>query len=196
MNKAIFYLQKVASGKTVFIAFILTMAVYLLMLFYSVPKVESFAPGMALFDLSPTGYSYQHAISLLETLGETGRNVYLYQQLPIDFIYPGLFAISYSLLLVWLFSKSIPADSRMFYLVLVPVFAGLFDYLENVSIISMIRSFPALSQELVGIASTFSILKSLFTMAFFLLFFVGIIALFASFLKRKLKPQMQKKTEN
>ena len=191
MNKAIPYLQKVASGKTVFITFILTMAVYLLMLFYSIPRVESFAPGIALFDLSPTGYSHQHAILLLETLGETGRNVYLYQQLPIDFIYPGLFAISYSLLLVWLFSKSIPAGSKIFFLAWVPVFAGIFDYLENISIISMIRSFPALSQELVGIASTFSILKSLFTMAFFLLFFVGIIAFFASFLKRKL--QMPKK---
>jgi hypothetical protein len=71
MNKAITYLQKVASGKTVLIAFSLTMAVYLFMLFYSIPRVESFAPGIALFDLSPTGYSYQHAISLLGTLGET-----------------------------------------------------------------------------------------------------------------------------
>ena len=196
MNKAIFYLQKVASGKAVFISFILTMAVYLLMLFYSIPRVESFAPGIALFDLSPTGYSYQHAILLLETLGETGRNVYLYQQLPIDFIYPGLFAISYSLLLVWLFTKIFAAGSRMFYLAWVPVFAGLFDYLENISIISMIRSFPGLPQELVMIASTFSILKSLFTMAFFLLLFVGIITFFVSFLKRKFQMQSQKKIEN
>jgi hypothetical protein len=196
MNKAINYLQKLASGKTVFITCVLTMAVYLLMLLYSIPRVESYAPGIALFDLSPTGYSYQHAISLLETLGETGRNVYLYQQLPIDFVYPGLFAISYSLLLAWLFKKSFPADSKLFYLAVVPVFAGFFDYLENVAIISMIRSFPGLPQELVGIASLFSTLKSLFTMAFFILLFLGIIALFASSLKRKPQLPTHKKIEN
>lgn len=185
MNKSLTYLQKMASGRIVLFAFILTMAVYLLMLLYTIPKVENFAPGIALFDLSPAGYSYQHAASLLETLGETGRSVYLYQQLPADFIYPGLFAISYSLLLIWLFAKSFKPDSKIFYLAIVPVFGGLFDYLENVCIVLMIKSFPDLSGELVAIASTFSILKSVFTTAFFLLLFVGFIAFLASLMKRK-----------
>lgn len=187
MNKSITYFQKIASGKVVLFSFIFTMAAYLLMLLYTIPKVESFAPGIALFDLSPAGYSYQHATSLVQALGETGRSIYLHQQLPADFIYPGLFAISYSLLLIWLFAKSFKANSKMFYLAIVPVLGGLFDYLENVCIILMIKSFPDLSQELVAVASSFSILKSIFTTVFFLLLFVGFIAFLVTLIKRKHK---------
>lgn len=193
MNKSLAYLQKIASGRIVLFSFVLTMAVYLLMLLYTIPKVESFAPGIALFDLSPAGYSYQHAASLLEALGETGRSVYLYQQLPADFIYPGLFAISYSLLLIWLFAKSFKPESRVFYLAIVPVLGGFFDYLENVCIVLMIKSFPDLSQKLVAVASNFSMLKSIFTTGFFLLLLIGFVAYVVSLIKRNPKVEYSSK---
>ena len=193
MNKSITYFQKIASGRVVLFSFILTMAVYLLMLLYTIPKVESFAPGIALFDLSPAGYSYQHATSLFEALGETGRSVYLYQQLPADFIYPGLFAISYSLLLIWLFAKSFKPDSKIFYLAIVPALGGLFDYLENVCIVLMIKSFPDLSQELVTVASSFSVLKSIFTTGFFLLLLIGFVAYIVLLIKRNPKVEYSSK---
>ncbi len=151
MKKIVTTLQKMPSGKIVLLLFILTMAVFSLMLLYTIPKVESFAPGIALFDMSPAGYSYEHAISLLETLGEVGRSVYLFQQLPVDFVYPGLFAISYALFLTWLFAKSFEPNSKIFFLVLVPVLGGLFDYLENIGIILMINAFPNISQSLVRV---------------------------------------------
>ena len=193
MNKSITYFQKISSGRIVLFSFILTMAVYLLMLLYTIPKVESFAPGIALFDLSPAGYSYQHATSLFEALGETGRSVYLYQQLPADFIYPGLFAISYSLLLIWLFAKSFKPDSKIFYLAIVPALGGLFDYLENVCIVLMIKSFPDLSQELVTVASSFSVLKSIFTTGFFLLLLIGFVAYIVLLIKRNPKVEHSSK---
>lgn len=186
MQQTIRTLQKM-SGRTVLVSFILTMSIYLLMLSYTIPKVESFAPGLALFDLSPAGYSFQQAYTLLETLGETGRNVYLTQQLPLDFIYPGLFAFAYSLFLTWLFAKSFSADSKMFALALVPVLGGLFDYLENIAILVMLISFPHLSPGLVGLASTFTLLKGLFTTLFFLLLFLGSIAWLVSRVKRNPK---------
>ena len=186
MTRIIDYLKKIASGKTVFILFIMTMAVYLLMLLYTIPMVESCAPNMALFDMSPSGYSHQYAISLLERLGDTGRTVYLTRQLPLDFIYPGLFAVSYSLLLIWLFSKSVKDTSRIFYLAFTPALGGLFDYLENIYIIRMVNSFPDLSARLVQVASTFTVLKSVFTTVFFLLLFIG----FTSFVFTKTKTRL------
>ena len=179
-------LKKFATGRTVFILFIMTMTVYLLMLLYTIPLVESFAPNTALFDLSPSGYSYQHAMSLLEELGDEGRQIYLSRQLPLDFIYPGLFAVSYPLLLIWLFSKSVKETSRVFYLAFIPVLGGLFDYLENIYIIRMINSFPDLSTGLVQVASTFTLLKSIFTTIFFLLLFAG----FAAFVLTKSKAKL------
>lgn len=159
------------------------MALYSLMLLYTIPQVEQHAPGMKLFDLSPSGYSLDYALELLGALGGKGRDTYLYLQLPVDFVYPGLFAVSCCLLLSWLFSKSLKANSRMFYLCFIPVVAGLFDYLENICIVRMLTSYPDVTTLHVAFASTLTILKSVFTTAFFMLLIVGTILFWN--LKRK-----------
>ncbi|MEH6534725.1 MAG: hypothetical protein V7735_25825, partial [Photobacterium frigidiphilum] len=110
-----------------------------------------------------------------------GRDLYLSTQLPLDFIYPGLFSITYSLLLVWLFGKTFNGNSKIYYFALVPFLAGIFDYVENVFIIKMINSFPDLQVTTVKVASAFTLLKSSFTMLFFILLIVG----FALLLKQK-----------
>jgi len=177
MEALIRFMQKYSTGKIILVLFVLTMAVYLIMLSYSIPAVTAFAPELPIFDLSPLGYSFSYANELLDALGLEGRNLYLSTQLPLDFIYPGLFSITYSLLLVWLFGKVFNVNSKIYYLALVPFFAGVFDYVENIFIIKMISSFPDLQVNTVKIASTFTVLKSSFTMAFFILLIVGIALL-------------------
>jgi len=172
---------KHSTGRTVSVFFALTMAVYLIMLLYTIPAVTAFAPEFPIFDLSPSGYSFSYASELLDKLGNEGRNIYLHSQLPLDFIYPGLFAVTYSLLLVWLFRKYFNINSKVYYLGFVPILAGVFDYLENIFIIKMINSFPDLQMHTVKIASTLTILKSSFTIFFFVLLLMG----FFLFLKRK-----------
>lgn len=178
MRILIRFMQKHASGKAIVVLFALTMAVYLTILFYSIPAVSAFAPELPIFDLSPLGYSFTYANDLLDTLGSEGRNLYLSIQLPLDFIYPGLFSITYSLLLVWLFGKTFNEDSKIFYFALAPFLAGVFDYAENIFIIKMVNSFPNLQVNTVKIASTCSIIKSGFTMFFFILLIVGFGLLF------------------
>ncbi len=178
MGRLIHILQKNASGKRVLFLFLLTMTIYSSMIFYSIPAVVSFAPDFVLFDLSPTGYSYQNAMDLLSALGPEGRSTYLTRQLPLDFIYPGLFAITYSLFLTWIFLKSAGNKSKIFYLTFVPILAGLCDYIENIFIILMINSFPELSSNIVGVASLFTVMKSIFTSIFFMLILLSIFMYF------------------
>lgn len=182
MEILIRFMQKISTGKVVLTLFVLTMAVYLTMLSYSIPAVTAYAPEQPIFDLSPAGYSFNYAYELLDTLGAEGRELYLSTQLPLDFIYPGLFSITYSLLLVWLFGKTFNVSSKVFFFALVPFLAGIFDYAENVFIIKMISSFPDLQVTTVNTASTFTLLKSSFTMLFFVLLILG----FALLLKQKL----------
>jgi len=189
MGKLIAFIQNVATGRAVLGFFIPAMIVYAIMLLYTIPQVQQYAPGVKLFDLSPTGYSYVHAIKLLGALGVEGRNLYLYQQLPMDFIYPGLFAVSCCLLLSWSFMKSLNSNSKMFYLCFVPAAAGLFDYLENIGIVRMLLSYPNVAESLVSITSYLTILKSAFTTTFFVLLLLGVIL----FLKRKWADNMQNK---
>jgi hypothetical protein len=146
------------------------------MMFYTIPRVLSHAPGFKLFDMLPTGYSFEYASDLLTRLGGSGRDAYLYYQLPLDFIYPGLFAISCSLLLAWLLQKSRSPDSKAYYWCLVPVAAGLFDYLENLFIVSFLLSYPDLSSTAVNISSIVTMAKSGMTSLYFLLLFIYMVA--------------------
>jgi len=178
MEVPIRFMQKYSTGKVISVLFLLTMIVYIIMLSYSIPAVSSFAPELPIFDLSPSGYSLNYANELLNMLGTEGRNLYLSTQLPIDFIYPGLFSITYSLMLIWLFSKTFNASSKIYYFSLVPFLAGIFDYVENIFIIKMINSFPDLQVTTVKIASIFTVLKSSFTLFFFILLMAGFAFLF------------------
>jgi len=167
------FMQGKASGKNVLLLFVLTMAVYLLMLLVTIPRVQSYVPDTALFDLSPTGYTHSQALTLLESLGHDGRNAYLFPQLALDFVYPGLFAICFSLMLIWVYSNRVRSDSKFLYLAMLPVLGGVSDYAENILIIRMITTFPDVSNGLVSVASGFTLLKSAFSTASFLLLIIG-----------------------
>jgi len=177
MNKAITLLQRASNGKAVLILLILTNLVYGTILEYSIPLVLSFAPESILFDMSPTGYSYAQAVELLQALGIEGRKAYLSIQIPIDFVYPAMFSVSYALLITWILKQGIPTGSRLFSLAFIPVLAGLFDYLENASIIAMLTSFPDVSENVVTISSSFTIAKSVFTTLFFVNLLVALVFL-------------------
>ena len=164
-----------ANGRTVVISLLAAMAVYCYMVFVSIPAVMAYEGKLRLFDMKPLGFDFEYAKLLLLSLGTEGRQVYLTRQLPIDMIYPLLFAISGGLLLYYLFKKAAPTRPRFLLLSLVPILAGLCDYLENIGIISMLRSFPDLSTGTVCFTSTFTIGKSGLTTLFWLLMLIGLI---------------------
>ncbi len=176
MSRLIHFLQTRATGRVVLTLFVITMGVYATIMLVTIPAVQAQAPELPLFDMSPGGYSFAYAATLLAAIGESGRQLYLSRQLPLDFVYPGLVAVTYTLLLIWLFKQSFAAKSPIFYLAFVAAFAGFFDYLENIGIILMLRSYPDLSATTVALASISTILKSACTTGFFLLLFVGLIA--------------------
>jgi hypothetical protein len=173
--KFLSFMQRVSTGKVVLALIIPAIIVYFIMLLYTIPQVSAYAPGINLFDLSPTGYSFEYAIKLLDTLGSDGRDLYLYRQLPLDFIYPGLFAVSCNLLLSWLFLKTQQTNSKLFYFCYIPVAAGLFDYLENIFIVSILTSYPNVSEVSISLASAMTITKSVLTTIFFVLLVLGVI---------------------
>ena len=169
MHRFVDTIKNAASGRNVLLFLIPSLAVYLVMLVHTIPGVQSYAPGMKIFDLSPGGYLYEYAIELFSALGDEGRKKYLNTQLPLDFIYPALFAISSALLLTWLFLKRYDKHSKVFYFCFVPIFAGLFDYLENIQIVIMILNFPDISNAQVFLSSICTMAKSGLTTIFFLL---------------------------
>ena len=131
------------------------------MLVVTIPEVMSFSNEMELLDMKPGGYDYTYVKSLLDTLGVEGRDKYLKKQIPVDMVYPLLFAISYCLIIVYFLKRLGKHQSALFYLCLLPVIGGIFDYLENIGIITLLNSYPDISETQVTLTSTFSLVKSI-----------------------------------
>jgi len=170
------------SGKLVIALFIAANAVYIAMLIYSIPMLMQYTDGLPLFDMSPLGYSYQEALALLSALGEEGRSIYLSLQLTLDLFYPFLFALCYSLLLLWLIGVGKLSSRFWLYLAVIPVFVCLFDYAENVGIWFMLTEYPVVSKRLVMTSSVFTLAKSLLTM----IYFAGLISAICVIVFRRL----------
>ncbi len=151
------------SGSKVLFIFILTGIIYTAMLLITIPKVMDFSGGMKILDMMPTGYNSQYVTELFTALGSNGRDIYLYQQLPLDMIFPGISAISFALVMAFLLKKLGKLESKWFYLSYLPFFGGLFDYFENFSIIALLKSYPTIFETLVAFSATFSVLKASFT---------------------------------
>lgn len=185
MNRFVKILEKYSSGKKVFWLFVLTNIVYLFMLLVTIPKTMEFSNGMKLLDMMPTGYDLNYVNELFNALGENGREIYLTNQIPVDMIYPLLFGLTYSLLLAYFLKKLNKLKSPFAYLSLLPIIAGVVDYLENIGIITMLKSFPDIKESTVNATNTFSVIKSTSTSLFFIVLIVILIILGIKFIKKK-----------
>ena len=187
MTKIREVISKNLDGKKILLLFVLTNFIYAIMLLVTIPKTMTFSNGMKLLDMMPTGYDSEYVNALFEDLGENGRAVYLYNQIPIDMIYPFLFGISYCLLIAYLLKKLNKFNSAFFYLCFLPLIAGAADYLENFGIIIMLNNFPNLSQILINATNIFSIVKSMATTIYFVALIITLLMLGIKILQKQNK---------
>ena len=176
--------------------FLITSTVYALMLLVTIPHVMDFAGGMKLLDMMPKGYSSAYVSSLLTALGDEGRNAYLYRQLPLDFLYPGLFAITYCLIFAYLLRKLDKLDSFLFYFSLLPLLAGLFDYFENIGLILLLTGYPESVMKFSGITNAFSVLKSSLTTVYFIGLIILLVAVVRRYFLSRKSNRMSRKSAN
>lgn len=171
------------TGKKVLIFFGISTSIYLVMLFITIPYLTGLSGGMKILDMMPTGYDEVYVNSLMTALGEAGRHAYLVYQLPLDFIYPFFFAVSNCLIIAWFLNKLGKLDTRLLMICWLPLFAGFFDYSENIGIVAILKSYPDISSVLVKTVNLFSVLKSV-TVSISLTILLAIICIW--YLLRKL----------
>lgn len=164
-------------GKKVLLLFTLTTIVYLTMILITIPKVMAYANGMQLLDMMPLGYDIAYVNDLFDTLGSNGRDAYLGKQIPLDMIYPSLFAISYCLVLGFFLNKFDKLKTVLVIFCLLPIVAGAMDYAENIGIIALLNDYPKISDRTVTITSYFSLLKSMVTTLYFIILISSLVIL-------------------
>ena len=140
-----------------------TTGVYLTMLLVTIPHLREAAGGINPLDMLPLGYDKEYVTTLFDDLGDQGRAYYLSTQLPLDMIYPGLFALTYTLSIATL-QTALRWDSRPHRLLRVlPVAGALFDYLENINTFILLKLYPSIPGALVKLGSFFTLVKTCFS---------------------------------
>lgn len=105
------------------------------------------------------GYSMPEAVSLLQGIGEKGRTAHFFTTAVADIIYPVIYTFLLSMLIALLIKKLLLSESIYSYFILSPFCVMAFDYLENLSIIIMLASFPDISESMVKTGSFAGIAK-------------------------------------
>jgi len=183
MKKILAIIEKNLNGKKIVLLFLLTNLVYVFMLKVTIPMILSFAKGMKTLDMMPLGYDSDYIKTFFDTLGERGRSVYLYYQIPVDMVYPFLFGLSYCLLIAYFLKKLHKLKTPYIYLCFLPIIAGLADYAENLGIINMLTKYPELTPFSMHATNAFSIVKSMTTTFYFAALIITLIVLGIKFLR-------------
>lgn len=136
-----------------------TLGDYLVMVFWSIPRISAEAGGLPVFDLRPGGYSFEEAREFLAALSPHGAQFYANVQHRLDAAYPALLAVT----LAWSILRLAPARWGVLrHLLAATAIPGMiFDYLENRDVERMLALGPdGLTPELVETASFHSQAKA------------------------------------
>jgi len=118
-----------------FAAFVVFVAVTL-------PVLQA-APGGSIVSLDTQFfYTPEEAFSTVGSYGDASR-FWIRIYLTWDIVNPILYTLAFSLLISWLFQRSFKPGSKLQKLNVLPVGAGLFDLLENISIVTLLTAYPA-----------------------------------------------------
>jgi hypothetical protein len=119
-------------------------------------------------------YTPEEAFSTVASYGDAAR-FWIRVYLTWDVVNPILYTLAFSLLISWLFQRSFLPGSRLQRLNVLPVGAGLFDLLENVSIVTLLTVYPAQPAVLAWLSTICTVSKVSFLGLSTLLILVGLV---------------------
>lgn len=141
------------------VAFAAANAVYLLMIFHTLPALSAFSGGLSPPDMMAGGYDAAYLRDYFDRLGQEGRAYYLWRQLPLDMLYPALFAAAYLPAVLFLLRKTHLAGGWKL-LAALPAAACACDYAENLLLIRLLAAHPEQPLWAAQAASVFTVGKS------------------------------------
>ena len=162
MKKAFGIVIEKSTWKTSVFFTLLFITFYLLINFsgIGVSGLLDITGGASILDFE-FGYTYEKADEMLSALGQEGRNFYLTKLLPLDFLFPLVYMLCFAGTTALLI-KCLKQKERLAALLLVPVFAMVFDWSENIGIIAMLHNYKDLPMLAVSLSSISGILKTVF----------------------------------
>ncbi len=170
-------INRISNGKNLTLlltlSFLLMAIINLVNLPISVPRIKQQSGGIGILD-TEIFYTSEHAYQLLDALQPAGRKAYLKFLTSLDMVFPLIYSTALAVVITAIFRRAF-SDRRVQKLNLVPLGAGLFDYLENTAIITMLLKYPIHLDSLASVAGYFTLVKWVFVWASLLLFLLGLV---------------------
>ncbi len=117
-------------------------------------------------------YSAEELYQIADEYGEAGRQAYINARWTFDLIFPLVYVFFLAAGISW-FSRSLTSWSDLWKMGnLVPVFGGIFDYLENGAATWVMSIYPARLAALPLLAAFFTVTKWILISLAFLLYFI------------------------
>lgn len=182
-------MKKAINGKALLVLFIITNAVYLTMILWSLPTLMEYAGGLKAFDMRPAGYTFSEAMTLLGSLGSEGINFYKSTQLVLDLFYPLGFILTYAFGCLWVFEKIGKWKVVGKLGVLTSFTAGIVDYIENFFIFRLLDTYPQITENIVFNANVSTLIKSISTSIAMTIFILSFLVLAFSVLRNRFRKE-------
>ena len=183
MESILIRIDRISTPRNLVLAIILSAASVMLMASLTQTMVYDIYGDADMPDMM-FGYSYNDIIVAFDSLGTDGLNAWLLAH-SIDAIFP----IGYSLSLVFgiamLMRNTFPNRKQEKIIILLPIIAAIADFVENMLIASQAISYPLVSEPIIAIASTVTILKWLLLYFAFAIVFILLLIFIIKWIKRK-----------
>ena len=169
-------IEPLSSPKGIIILFLLAHSVLGMMMIFTFPRIND-RLGTQAFDLKTFGYSESEALLMLQNLDSTTIDFYIFPQLLLlDVLYPISLALFLSAVMIRL-SRLIRLSRDQIYsnLFLLPFFAMMADYLENVMILLLIKNPTDPSLIVIQVASILTQMKGAITTLSWILILVLLV---------------------
>lgn len=131
--------------------------------------------GVKVLDFT-ANYGAHKGYDILTQMGASGRQSYLLI-LGIDFVFPLIYGTFFASGIAYLLKKVNGTINKINVLIFLPIIVMLSDLIENIFIVAMLVIFPDEVSWFATIASTFTMIKNLFTFAMILICILLVILL-------------------
>ena len=172
------FLNRIASWKSLVIFFLL----YMVFAGYVLQNAEKEIVALAgkpvgIIDLT-FGFNPQKTLMMVAEYGDDARSYYARTEMTVDILYPVVYSFLFGIILTILYRGS----SRSWVNTL-PFVCLLFDYLENITIVILLTTFPQQSLAIAVLCELFKLLKWLAFGSVILLILLGLVSKFTKRIK-------------
>jgi hypothetical protein len=175
MNSLVLFLNRFSNGKTL-VGLLLLYALFPVVLFKNAGEKINALAGKEIGPIDLTfGFNPQRTLQMVEDYGEAARAYYKQVELSVDIAYPVVYALMFAVMLTLIYRRLL--GRPVVYLNMLPFVAMLFDFLENITIVSMLTHYPEQSRAMANLCEIFKLIKFLLFGLILFLIIYGLIKL-------------------